>query len=167
MLFRLKKKCGDHAQDGKIYKSGDIVETDIDLCALFRNKFERAYEQELKDTGKEDTTAKKPNIPSPLGKDDEVVEEIISDSLPKDEVETEEAVSDFLLEDDEPDKNAEDETEHGKDVTSEFPTAVKLRLKVFEKSKWYVVVDVSDGSVLNVKKLREKEVQSFIEQYLE
>ena len=57
-------------------------------------------------------------------------------------------------------------SEHGIDVTSEFPTATKVGVKVFEKSKWYTAVDEQDDEVLNEKKLRRKDVESFLEQYL-
>lgn len=30
---------GGHRQDGVDYKRGDIIETNMDLCALFQNKF--------------------------------------------------------------------------------------------------------------------------------
>ena len=56
--------------------------------------------------------------------------------------------------------------EYGEDVTSEFPTADKVEVMVFGKSKWYTVVDKADGEVLNEKKLRRKEVEPFLEQYL-
>jgi len=146
MLFRLKEHCGQHVEDGKVYKSGDVIETERDLPTIFHGKdakgrnrdgkFERVHE-DLKDTGKKDTSrVQRPNIPPGVS--------------PKQET-----------------KVADEESVHGKDVTSEFPTAEKVDVKVFEKSRWFTVVDMQDNSVLNEKKLRRKEVEPFLGQYLD
>jgi len=134
MKFRLKKNCGSHVEGGKIYKAGDIIETDNDLAAIFHGKdangnnrpgkFELIHDESLKDTGKEDTTRVRPDIAPPAA------------------------------------------NEYGKDVSSEFPTADKVDVLVFEKSKWYTVVDKADGEVLSEKRLRRKDVEPFLEQYL-
>jgi len=58
-------------------------------------------------------------------------------------------------------------SEYGKDVTSEFPTAETVEVMVFEDSKWYTIVDKADDSVLNEKKLRRKNVEPFLKQYLD
>lgn len=146
MLFRLKEKCGHHVEDGKIYKSGDIIETERDLPTIFHGKdakgrnrsgkFERVHEN-LKDTGTKDTSRiQRPNIPPGVS--------------PKQKT-----------------KVANKESAHGEDVTSEFPTAEKVEVKVFEKSRWFTVIDTQDDSILNEKKLRRKEVELFLEQYLD
>ncbi len=154
MLFRLKG--GSHAQDGKVYKKGDVIETDRNLCAMFRNKFERVYEQELKDTG---TELKKPNIPPPVqsppaGKGDGEAAKLTPEPLPEVSPDADESEKDV-------------KSEHGDNVTAAFPAAEKIGLSVFEKSNWYVVVDNDDSSVLNGKKLRKDAVAGFLKQYQE
>jgi len=150
MLFRLKQRCGNHVENGKIYEPGDIIETGRDLSSKFRNKFERIHEA-LKDTGKKDTDEiKRPNIPPSVGEGGDTGLNPSPESSP---------ISDEEI--------VEENLEYGEDVTSEFPTAEKLEVKVFEKSKWYTIVDTSDGEVLNEKKLRKKDVIPFLEQYLE
>jgi len=56
--------------------------------------------------------------------------------------------------------------EYGEDITSEFSTAEEAEVTVFEKSNWCTVVDKEDGEVLNEKKLRRKDIEPFLEQYL-
>ncbi len=152
MFFRVMG--GSHVQDGKKYKKGDLVETSLDLCSMFRGKFKRVYKEELaelKDQGVEYVGAdNKPDIPKP--EDVKPVETSTSEKTEtKQDTSTQEPVKPT--------------SEHGKDVTSEFPTADKAGLLVFEKSKWYTVVDKADNQVLNEKKLRKAEVEDFVEQY--
>ncbi len=64
------------------------------------------------------------------------------------------------------DTTSEPLSTYGKDVTSEFPTAADVEVKVFRKNKAYTVVDLEDNGVLNEDKLRRKDVEPFLEQYL-
>ena len=42
MRFMLEHDAGIHlGKDGKVFKAGEIVESDVDLAAKFRNKFQR------------------------------------------------------------------------------------------------------------------------------
>ena len=144
MLFRLKERCGPHFMNGVTYKSGDTVETSLDLVAMFPSKFERNYEAEKRaeaKTGKK-TKKSKPDIPEGTGKGKE------DDN--KDD-----------------DDNVTAESEYGEDITAEYPTAEKVQVKVYVKDNWCTVVDDADGEVLNEKKLRKKEVEEFIGQYLD
>jgi hypothetical protein len=43
MLFLFRVKGGCHVEDGVTYRKGDMIETDVDLAATFRGKFERVY----------------------------------------------------------------------------------------------------------------------------
>ena len=144
MLFKLKR--GTHYdRNGKVCKKGDIVESSRDLVAVFsKEKFERDFVAEQK-AGV--VTVSKPNIPPPVDKDEDRIEDEVEDDV-------EETKSESL-------------STYGKDVTSKFPTAEKVEVSVFEKSKWYTIVDKADGEVLNEKKLRKKEVKPFLEQYLD
>ena len=145
MLYRLR--AGSHKQGGKRYKKGDIVDTTFDLCSMFRNKFEVVHE-DLNDTGTEEETkrGKKPNIPPPVDKGKDKAEDKVVDKGTK---------SKSLS------------TLYGEEVTSGFPTAEKVKVRVFEKLRWYMIIDCDDDEVLNEKKLRKKEIEPFLEQYLE
>lgn len=145
MLFRLKKRCGSHRQDGKTYTAGDTIKTTIDLIALFPSKFERVYKEELSDTESDEPKLKKPNIPPSVDVNKEG----------EDETNAKTSSPSKVL-----------DGEHGKDVTSEFSIAEKAGVKVFEKKNWFVVIDETDGELLNEKKLREKDVEAFLTQYL-
>ena len=41
MLFKLAKNAGPHTEGGKTYKSGQVIESDLDLPKLFPKKFQR------------------------------------------------------------------------------------------------------------------------------
>jgi len=144
-LFRLKKKCGNHIgpPDKKgnriTYKAGSVVPSDEDLIAKHPSKFELVPGQFSED-GVAIATAKAPDIPAP-----------IKSVVKKKEI---------------PETPAPDENEHGIDVTKEFPNASIVELKVFEKSKWFTVIDPDNGEVLNDKKLRRNKVESFLAGYL-
>lgn len=43
-LFRLLPNVGTHNTDGNIAEKGSVVESDLDLVAKFKNKFERVVE---------------------------------------------------------------------------------------------------------------------------
>ncbi len=145
MLFRLKG--GNHVEDDVTYKSGDIIDSPRDLVAMFRGKFERAFDKELEAKStkgtKDKTVPSKPAIP-PVSEADGKADKTKPEASP-------------IIK----------EGEYGRDVTAEFPTAEELDVMVFEKSKWYTVVDNEDNKVLNEKKLRAKEVQPFLDSYLE
>jgi len=142
MIFKLKK--GTHLQRDKVYKKGDRVESLRDLVAIFsKEKFERDYEAEQRAGIDAVAVDSKPAIPPPVDKGADKIEK--SPPLPEPKF----------------------ESVHGKNVTSEFPTAEEIEVEVFEKLKWYTIVDLADGEILNKKKLRRKDVQSFLEQYLD
>jgi len=154
MLFKLKEKVAGHKvaghvdEKGTVYKPGSIIESSLDLATLFRNKFEKIQDDI-------DIPVQKPDIPIPVppGKGEEGFSPSPSEPKPgtEEEEEEEEGV----------------ESEYGKDVTSQYPTAKKIGMKVYEKSHWYQVIDTEDGEVMNEKKLREKEVNALLEQYEE
>jgi len=139
MLFKLKERCGPHFQDGETYHSGDTIETHLDLVALHPNKFERNYEAEKRSEAK--VTKSKPNIPKGTGDKKKKEDEGNADGTPL--------------------------SVHGEDITSEFPTAEEVEVKVYVKDNWCMVIDAADGEVLNEKKLRRKEVEEFLAQYLD
>lgn len=145
VLFLLKPKCGNHIgppdKEGNrtTYKSGDRVSSDDDLVARYPSKFELAPGQ-----SQEGRVATAPDIPTPS-------KSTIKSKSKKSEI------SNIP----EPEKS-----EYGIDVTEEFPTASKVELKVFEKSRWFTVVDPDNNEVLNDKKLRRDKVEGFLVGYL-
>jgi hypothetical protein len=154
MIFKVKG--GTHEQNGKSYKKGDFVDTELPLTEMFRGKFERQFDQEtLKDTGVVSKISK-PNItPPPLGGSKAVTAE-----LPSKEKEAVLDIKDETFVEEYP------ESLYGTDVTDKYPTAEEVHVKVFEKSKWCVIVDPIDERVLNDKKLRGKDVEDFLEDLL-
>ena len=131
-----------HKKGNRItYKAGDKVPSDEDLVAKYPNKFELVSGQSS-EGGVAVATA--PDIPVPRkvkGKGKS------SKSQSPDEMSK--------------------ESEHGVDVTEDFPTAAKVELKVFEKSKWFTVIDPDNGEVLSEKKLRKDKVEDFLADYLQ
>ena len=140
MLFKVKN--GEHrGRDKKVYKKGDIIESKADLRRIFRGKFREVHGKGP--SSPEDV--EKPKIPGPAdegGEDKEVASPPKSDTTEK-------------------------PSEYGVKVTSEFPTAKKVKLDVYRKAFWHVVVDPENGNVLNDKKLRKKDVEPFLAQYRE
>ena len=151
--FRLKKKSGNHigppdAKGNRItYKSGDRVISDEDLVAKHPNKFE------LISASDEMPVPTSPNIPAPSKK--KLIGKKESKSTKHKDME-----EPIIPE-------ASEKSEHGVDVTKEFPTAIEAELLVFEKSKWFTVVDPDDDEVLNEKKLRRDKVEAFVADYLQ
>jgi len=132
-----KVKRGTHYKGGVVYKKGDLVDTSIDLVARFgKAKFERDFKAEGATGGPISGT--KPAIPTSTNESRTV--KAVTKPLPP--------------------------SPYGKDVTSNFPTAKDVDVTIFERAKWHTVVDNTDGEVLNEKKLREKDVGAFLEQYL-
>lgn len=146
VAFRLKKKCGDHNEEGINYVAGDTVMSHRNLEKLFKNKFERVHP----DDDFEFAEAS-PNIPLPqtvLDKEEGGGKSPSSKS-----------------------KKHKDSKKFGQNVTVSYPTAVNAELEVYEKDHWFSVVDrnTEDGKPeeLTEKKLREKDVESFLKTYVE
>ncbi len=134
VAFKLKKKCGDHNEEGKTYVAGDKVMSHRNLEKLFPTKFERVHP----DDGFEFAEAS-PNIPLPRAVRDKG-EGAKKSSSPK----------------------YKNSTKFGENVTLSFPAAVAAELNVYKKANWFQVVDRNTESgkpaVVSEKKLRENEV---------
>jgi len=150
MLFKLKQKVGLHRQNGRIFGPGDVVESNEDLTKKFRGKFNEVKGEELSPGVDDKFKRRKPPIPVP----------------PVPMVPVEEAKSKAK------EKTAVEkinvDPELGKDITADFPEAKEIGLKVFvNPHKWCQVVDANnDNKILNEKKLRKKDVDDFLHQYL-
>lgn len=143
-VYLLKPKCGNYigkpdADGNRItHKAGSKVSSDEDLVNKWPGKFE------LLSVSDEGPVPTAPKIPTPVVKKDSVAEKDME----------------------EPDIKTPVENEHGVDVSKAFPTAAEVELRVFEKSKWFTVVDPENGEVLNEKKLRKDKVEAFLAEYL-
>jgi len=159
MFFKMKKRTGNHSQDGVIYVSGDVVESEKNLCEMFPGKFERIdvpFEifkrpeksdvQKAAEEGAKDIKPKKKSKPKPVS-DEEVL-----------------AIAD------EPDEEEDEEDKEplGKDVTKNYKRAGEEDLKVFyKKFKGRWVTEAEDPfTALNKKPLKKDQVVPFIEKWL-
>ncbi len=151
-LYRLRKechkhKCGDHVevdQQGKrkTIKPGETFESHRDLIAKFC-KGKSGEQCKFEKVHSDDVPApdESPNIPSPGALDD--IGGGGSDTFPP------------TL-----------HPEFGENITSEFPLAKEMEVKVYIKKHWCQVIDeTEDGEeVLNESKLRKKNVNGFLEE---
>lgn len=148
VAFRLKARCGDHVEDNVTYVAGDKVMSNRNLEKLFKNKFERIHPEDDFDFAKAG-----PNIPSPRT------------VLDKDKGEEDQKSSSSKS------GKYKNSTKFGRNITLSFPKAIAAELSVYEKDHWCQVVDrnTEDGKpeVVSEKKLREKEVDSFLETFVE
>lgn len=62
-------------------------------------------------------------------------------------------------------KSKEKKNNLGLEVTEDFAVAKEAGFTIFEKERWFTVFD-ENGMVLNDKKLRKKDVPSFLEEYI-
>lgn len=77
MKYKLKRSspngiaCGSHIQDGRTYKRGDVVESDVPLDRMFPQKFERFV-----------SSANEPQTPEPEDQSPKGTEDDVSDVSP-------------------------------------------------------------------------------------
>jgi hypothetical protein len=188
MKFKLRKEKGRVAgrhiekdpETGKdvYYKPGDIIDSERELDKIFRGKFEKVPTAE-------DFTQTEPNIIDKRFKNDEEEKEALQarlnelnadDDNDEDDTPAEDdndgGSNDSKDDDDDNDDGKDDDNEYGKDVSDEFPTAAKVDLKVFTKNNtWFNIIDpdAEDGTdpKENEKGLHRKDVQEFLEQYID
>ena len=157
-VYQIKKGCGDFigkpdAKGNRItHKALDRIQSDEDLETKWPGRFT------LISASDELPASKAPKIPD--GK------KVKKDKKTTLEVEYNKDGTVYKDMED-PIKKIPVENEHGVDVSKDFPTAAKVDLQVFEKSKWFTVVDPDNGEVLNDKKLRKSKVEDFLADYLD
>ncbi|GAF74083.1 unnamed protein product [marine sediment metagenome] len=147
MFYRLLPKTGSHIQNGKEYKAGDIVDSEMDLVTKFAGKFEKVYDGDVEDTG-----AISPNIVVPADEDSDNVRTKSETSSSK--------------------KSKKKTKKADVDVTSDYPTAEDIGVVVMKKTKpngvWFNVLDPDDDNAkMNPKLLRADAVVAFIESITE
>ena len=146
-VYLLKPKCGNYIgppdSKGKrtTYKAGSRIVSDEDLVAKWPNKFS------LVSVSDEAPLPTAPDIP------------VLDKKKEKQSKQKQKDMEEPLVE-------TSATSEYGVDVTKDFPTAAEVNLQVFEKSKWFTVVDPDNGEVLNEKKLRRNKVENFLADYL-
>ena len=146
-LYILKKNVGSHTDlKGKKYFSGDMIKSDVDLVVKFPGKFDLTNESMQPVVN----TPSRPEIPGPMS-----------------DVGESESPTDPTLDIDNDGDKIEEEVKYGKDVTDQFEDAVTAELKVYKRTQWYTIIDPDDGEILNNKKLRKKDVGSFLATYVE
>lgn len=162
MKFRLLKvdgqgnKVGPHRMGNKLYRAGQVLESTRPLDTLFRGKFERVTDPNVK--------VSKPEIvilPKVRGQKEAVVDadgegQATSPSLPpldqqmKDQLESHAVTK--------REKSGETSPNpQGADVTDDFPDADLAAMKVYHniKSDLFLVVDEKSGEVLKKAKSEE------------
>lgn len=146
MVFKLKKKCGNHVdENGKKYVAGDEITTSRRLDEIFKGKFELV--REIPES--EEEILGKPIIPDPTIDEDD------------DEDDEEVTISKKVM------KRLK--KKYGKDVSEKFDHAITLGISVFYKNgKGYTCIDPADTSEpMNDKKLKKAGVDDFLEEYLD
>lgn len=135
--YRLKEKCSGHATLGKWFYSGDVIETEIDLIAKYPAKFE--LESEYLARSQKAVVAKPARLESNASEETEAKAEVT---------------------DAEPEKSEPDAVK--------YPFADEAGLEVVELGRgWFNVVDPDDGDkVVNGKKLREGDLEEFVNNYV-
>lgn len=160
MQFELLKEAGSHIHtDGKTYKAGDVIESNVNLENMFRGKFKKVYEApKIKSKVKQpDIPKKKPIISTPTkGKGEGKKAKA---TPPANEPPPEPEVSKPITE--------HKYSEYGADVSAEFPLAERVELVICEQAHWYTVIDPEDNEVMNKTKLRKDAVNDFLEQYVD
>ncbi len=143
VAYRLKKRCGEHVEDGHTYVAGDKVVSTRNLVEIFKGKFEKIHRDDI---SAEDT----PNIPSSATVLDKGKGEGDKKS---------------------PSSKLKNSKMFGRNVSLSFPAAIAAELRVYEKDAWYQVVDWNTEDekpeVVSKRKLREKDVASFLETFVE
>jgi len=140
---------GNHVQDEKTYKKGDVVETNMDLVTMFPRKF-----NEIVGPGKK---AQKEVKGKTLN--DELKEQGIDDltGLPKEDADVDIDIDVCDI------KSA-----LGKNVTELYPLATENNLVVLRKNSWFHVADADNPDVaLNAKGMKKVAVKEFVEEIIE
>lgn len=131
--------ASSHNQDGKTYKKGDRIESDVDLVALFgKDKFRRAgvkyveiEDEEEEELGEEEA---KP-VKKPAAKAADETKKSSKKSAKK------------VKEEDTEEEDAEAEkveSKLGDDVTSKYPRASSADLLILKKGKKLFIADKDD-----------------------
>lgn len=139
---RYKVIAGQHMHFDKLYKKGDVVETDLDLLHLFKNKFQRVHEQST--------------IPVKL-------------EIDKDPDADDKTVDGSTVAHTNPPGETTPKVNPGVNVTKNFESAVDEDFLVFREKggKHFIFDPDAPETALNKKPLKRSEVEAFITKHLE
>jgi hypothetical protein len=123
-MAKFKVLAGPHVHSGRVYSKGDIIESEHDLAATWRNSFARVPDDEEASAGKRqqvigEVIGGSPNQPpaEPAVNEDEG------------EVETDQSGKSGPL---------------GTEVTKNFPKAIEQDFKVFKHESQYLIYNAED-----------------------
>jgi hypothetical protein len=139
---KYKVLAGQHMHFDKLYKKGDVIETDLDLLSLFENKFQRVHEQ--------------PTVP-------------VKSETPVTPVTVEKVADGNVISHTNPVEKTEPEVNRGVDVTKNFPKAVDEDFLIFrEKKNCHYIYDPDDmAAPINKEPLVRSDIEKYIIKYLE
>lgn len=138
---------GKHVENDRIFKKGDVVESNTPLDTLFRLKFRRMP----------DSTNPSIGVPTPaLAAKLQEQQEAMKSPEPPAPVEVMEVVSGEI--------NSPTVHDYGTNVTDSYPEATEGGFSVFKKGLSYSVV--KDGAAVNEHPLKKREVNDFLSNLL-
>lgn len=160
--------AGSHKEDdGKIYRKGEVFQSEHPLDEMFANKFAEATESEVK-TFKAAKAQKKGKPPGSVPNIEDVEADTANARAAR---EYREKVEKGEIDEDE-EAQAEEEdgdvvSTLGNDVSDDFEGADKVGVKVFKKGKTYSVAkeDSPGKAVRNGKDLTRGQVKAYIEEH--
>lgn len=168
MKFRIKE--GSHASGGAanvLYKQGDVIESDEDLCKIFVNKFERVDETPKSVVVTGPARAPKEGKISAIAAQHEEELSALERGPQGDDAKIH-ATDDDQEADEEEHDPAEAKGPLGTNVTDRFEKATKADVAVWVKNRKYNVTDSqTNDKALNDKPLTKTEVDKYIDSMLE
>ena len=132
-MAKFKVTSGVHVSGGVVYKKGDIVESHVDLCRVFKNTFEPVVETTPVAPG---SPLRPVAVPAPPGAAQAVKTAAVGQNDAQNAVDVPPAAPTA------PATNVA--TPEGREVTASFPVAVEQSFRVFKTKAGYNVFDAED-----------------------
>lgn len=139
---------GKHVENDRVFKPGDVVESNSDLDKKFANKFQRVME----------------TVPATIGEPTPKLAEKLRQEEIAGENKKEEIPELGATEPPAPEPARTPMPDLGHDVTDSWPEAAQGGFAVWKKGLHYNIT--KDGSVVNEVPLKKKEVDPFLEPLL-
>ena len=168
MKFQLTKsdnqgnKTGLHRVGNERYHAGDVIETDQPLDKLFRNKFVRVPDTTPASEPEIVRAVRTPKIPQPKtpvqrGRDEEVGNTVTN-------TDTNATPSSTIS----PSSKEKINDSRGEDVTTKYPNASLLHLKVYHSAEtgMYIIVDEDEGDFVVKTSKSAKNIGRFLDKQL-
>jgi len=131
-MAKFKVLAGPHVHSGRVYSKGDIIESEHDLAATWRNSFARVPDDEEASAGKRqqvigEVIGGSPNQPTKPEVEKPPAEPAVNED--EGEVETDQSGKSGPL---------------GTEVTKNFPKAIEQDFKVFKHESQYLIYNAED-----------------------